>query len=108
MPGVYALSRQEIDNLVGTRLEYGATFLWINIDEEASNVTAYKRETVTAGQLEDDFRVNSASLGISGDEVVFYQVSAEKDSLFGCFFYLIDPAHALIYYEGVFFEAVRE
>lgn len=108
LSGVYALSQDEIDSLVGARLEYGVTSLWTNTDGELNNVNGYERETVAAQDLEADYRISRDDLGISGDEVVYYQVDAEKDSTFGCSFYLIDPEHALIYYEGVFFEATRE
>lgn len=108
LPGVYALSQSEIDGLVGTRLEYGITSLWTNTDGERDPVTGYERETVTIEELEEVYRINGDDLGISEDETVYYQVNAERDSLFGCFFYLIDSEHALIYYEGVFFEAERE
>ena len=105
---VYALDQSQIDSLVGARLEYGIASLWTNVDGAGSVVTGYERETVTSGQLEEDFGVSSADLGIVEDELVYYQVSAQKDSPFGCFFYLLDQDHALIYYEGVFFEAERE
>ncbi len=105
---IYALDQSQIDSLLGARLEYGIASLWTNVDGAGSVVMGYERETVTSGQLEEDFGVSSADLGIVEDELVYYQVSAQKDSPFGCFFYLLDQDHALIYYEGVFFEAERE
>lgn len=108
LPGVYALSQGELDSLAGARLEYGITSLWTNMEGERSTVTGYERERVPVEDLEADFGINREDLGITADELVYYQVNAEKESLFGCFFYLVDPEHALIYYEGAFFEAARE
>lgn len=108
LPGVYALSQNEIDSLADARLEYGITSFWTNADGERSTVTGYEREVVTAEELETYYRINKDELGITADDLVYYQVNAEKESLFGCFFYLVDAEHALIYYEGVFFEVVRE
>ena len=59
-------------------------------------------------ELAADFRINSETLELAVDELEYFQVEAEGDSLFGHFFYQVDSDHALIYYEGVFFEAVRE
>ena len=81
--------------------------MWTNVDGETNAVTGYEREVVATGQLEEDFRVDGAALGITGDEVVSYRVNTQNEFQFGCFFYLIDSEHALIYYEGAFFEAVR-
>lgn len=108
LPGVYALSQNEIDSLVGARLEYGINSLWTNTDGETSDVTGYEKETVAVNDLEEDFQFDRENLGISTDELTYYQVHAEKEDLFGTFFYLIDSEHALIYYEGVFFEVTRE
>ncbi len=107
LPGIYALSQQEIDSYADARLEYGAASMWTNVDGETNAVTGYEREVVATGQLEEDFRVDGAALGITGDEVVSYRVNTQNEFQFGCFFYLIDSEHALIYYEGAFFEAVR-
>lgn len=108
LPGVYALPQEEIDSYVGVRLEYGIDSLWRNTDGERSTVIRYGKETVTAEELEESYRISSASLGITAGELTYYHVNTEQDSLFGCFFYLTDSGHALIYYEGVFFEAARE
>lgn len=108
LPGVYALSQNEIDSLVGARLEYGINSLWTNTDGETSDVTGYEKETVAVNDLEEDFQFDRENLGVSTDELTYYQVHAEKEDLFGTFFYLIDSEHALIYYEGVFFEVTRE
>ncbi len=108
LPGVYALTQEEIEGYVDARLEYGITSLWTNMDGDQHTVTGYERRILTADQLQEEYRMNREQLGLSTDDLIAYQVEAEQDSLFGCFFYLVDSDHALIYYEGVFFEAVRE
>lgn len=108
LPGVYALTQEEIDGYASARLEYGNAFWWTNVDGENRNVEGYEKSTVTMDELAADFRINSENLELSVDELEYFQVEAEGDSLFGQFFYLVDSDHALIYYEGVFFEAVRE
>lgn len=108
LPGIYALTQEEIDSYASARLEYGNAFLWTNIDGETQNVDRYEKSTVTMDELAADFRINSENLELAVDELEYFQVETEGDSLFGHFFYLVDSDHALIYYEGVFFEAVRE
>ncbi|MCM1127015.1 MAG: M56 family metallopeptidase [Lachnospiraceae bacterium] len=108
LPDVYALTQEEIDSLTGARLEYGNAFLWTNVDGETRETTGYEKSMVTMEELEEEFRISGENLGLDAEELVSYQVETQGDSLFGCFFYLADAEHALIYYEGVFFEAVRE
>lgn len=82
--------------------------MWTNVDGAQSTVTGYERNMITVEELEADYRINRDKMGLTEDNLVSYQVNAEKESLFGCFFYLVDAEHAYVYYEGVFFEAVRE
>lgn len=108
LPGVYALSQEKIDLYANARLAYGIVSLWTNIDGENRAVKGYEKSTVTMEELGQEFGINGEMLELNAGELVSFRVEAEGDSLFGHFFYLIDTDHALIYYEGVFFEAVRE
>lgn len=108
LPGVYALAQDEIDQYAGARLEYGVTSLWTSTGGESQMVGSYEKSMVTMEELGQDFGINVNNLELEVNELVSFQVEAEGESLFGHFFYLTDPDHALIYYEGVFFEAERE
>ena len=54
--------------------------------------------------------VDVAAMGFSTTSLDYFELEGVSDSasLFGQFFYQIDADNALIYYEGVFFRAVRE
>lgn len=108
LPGVYALSQEEIDGYVGAGMEYGVASLWTSLDGEERAVEGYERRTVTIQEMEADFSISRDALELTAGELTFYQLNGQQDSLFGTFFYLVDTDHALIYYEGVFFEAERE
>lgn len=108
LPGVYALTQEEIDRYAGARLEYGNAFLWTNVDGKNQYVEGYEKSIVTMDELAANFHINGENLELAADELEYFQMDAEGESLFGHFFYLVDSNHALIYYEGVFFEAIRE
>lgn len=108
LPGIYALSQDEIDQYANARLEYRIAYLWTNVEGENREVESYDKSIVPVEELGQDFGISGEQLELNVNELASFQVEAEGDSLFGHFFYLVDTDHALIYYEGVFFEAVRE
>lgn len=108
--GVYALSEEEIKSLENKHLQYGRYWYKVLGDENPYTVDNYRKETVTAEQFEEDFMVDMAAMGFSTTSLDYFELEGVSDSasLFGQFFYQIDADNALIYYEGVFFRAVRE
>lgn len=107
-PGVYALSQEEIDSYVGSRLEYDIETMKRSTEESSYVITQYEKSVITADELAASFSISRDSLDLPAAELISYQLATESDSLFGCFFYLVDAEHAYIYYDGVFFEAVRD
>lgn len=118
--GIYALSAEEIESFEGIGLEYGRYWFKRSTQETGQILDRYKREQITAAELEEAFSVNAADLGIDTDTLACYELQRvrftyreqnEKRTTadnFGVHFYLIDGYHALIYHEGVFFRAERE
>ncbi len=118
--GIYALSAEEIEGFEGIELEYGRYWFKRSTQETGQILDRYKREQITAAELEEAFSVNAADLGIDTDMLACYELqgvrftyreqNAQRTTAdnFGVHFYLIDGYHALIYHEGVFFRAERE
>ncbi len=118
--GIYALSAEEIEGFEGIELEYGRYWFKRSTQETGQILDRYKREQITAAELEEAFSVNAADLGIDTDTLACYELqgvrftyreqNAQRTTAdnFGVHFYLIDGYHALIYHEGVFFRAERE
>ena len=108
--GVYALSEEEIKSLENKHLQYGRYWYKVLSDENAYTVDNYRKESITVEQFEEDFMVDVAAMGFSTTSLDYFELEGVSDSasLFGQFFYQIDADNALIYYEGVFFRAVRE
>lgn len=111
--GIYALSDEEIESYENIHLEYG--MYWYNLlsyDPDTANYTVenYRKETLSASEFEESFRTDVSAMGLSATELTYYELEGTDDSapLFGQHFYQIDTDNALIYYEGVFFRAVRE
>lgn len=107
--GVSALSQEEMEGFENTQLEYGM-YWYKQGSNDPSTVDHYRKETITSGVFEEDFRVNISAMGISATEFDAYELEGVQDSAssFGQYFYQVDEDNALIYYEGVFFRAVRE
>ena len=108
--GVYALPEEEIRSLENKHLQYGRYWYKISGDEESYTVDNYRKDSITAGQFEEDFRTDIEAMGLSAASFDYFELEGVSDSasLFGQYFYQIDADNALIYYEGVFFRAVRE
>lgn len=107
--GIYGLSEEEIESFEGARLQYGMHWYKKNT-EDPCTVDNYRKETITAEEFEESFRTNIESMGLSAASFDSFSLEGVSGatSLFGQFFYQIDADNALIYYEGVFFQAVRE
>lgn len=107
--GIYGLSEEEIESFENTYLQYGMHWYKKNT-EDPCTVDNYRKETITAEEFEESFRTNIEAMGISATSFDSFSLEGVSgaDSLFGQFFYQIDADNALIYYEGVFFRAVRE
>ena len=108
--GIYALSDEEIESLEGTHLQYGIYWYKLLGSDDIYTVDNYRKESVTAREFEEGFRTDIGNMGLSTTAFDYYELEGVSDSasLFGQFFYQIDSDNALIYYEGVFFRAVRE
>ena len=111
--GIHALSDEEIESYVNTQLEYAVHWYYPGrylYDVPAYTVENYRKETVTADEFEEDFKADLEAMGISAEELVYYELEGTADDAppFGQHFYQIDADSALIYYEGVFFRAVRD
>lgn len=107
--GISALSQEEIESFENTQLEYGM-YWYKQGSNDPCTVDHYRKETVTSGVFEEDFSTSVSAMGISAAEFDYYELEGVPDSssLFGQFFYQIDADNALVYYEGVFFRAIRE
>lgn len=105
--GISALSREEKESCVGSRLEYGRYYFGLE-SEKRQAVSAFKKETVTKEELQKAFGVSAEEPMKSAENFRYYEAQGNLDSLFGAFFYQADAEHAWIYYEGVFFRAIRE
>ncbi|MCM1541144.1 MAG: hypothetical protein NC121_07775 [Blautia sp.] len=113
--GIYALSDEEIKSFEDIHLEYGRYWYYMgsqpyNYDVPAYTVENYRKEKIYASQFEEGFRTNLDTMGLSVTEFDYFELEGVEDSapLFGRYFYQIDANNALIWYEGVFFRAVRE
>lgn len=107
--GISALSQEEMESFENTQLEYGM-YWYKQGSNDPSTVDHYRKETVTSGTFEQDFGTSINTMGISAMKFDYYELEGVQNSttLFGQNFYQIDENNALIYYEGVFFQAVRE
>lgn len=107
--GVYTLSEEEMESFENTRLQYGI-YWYKQGSNDLCTVDHYRKETVTVGVFEEEFKTSVSVMGISATEFDYYELEGVQDSssLFGQHFYQIDADNGLIYYEGVFFRAVRE
>jgi len=107
--GIYALSPEEIESFENTQLVYGRYWYKQGLEDNLT-VENYKKELLTAQEFEESFRVNMGEMGFLADSLILYELEGVTDSasLFGQNFYQIDKDNALIFYEGVFFRAVRE
>lgn len=100
----YALSEDEINSLIGTTITYGSD-VFKNGDTKIS-VSKYEEEHETADQFYENFGIHLTDIEITEDNVndVFIGVEGE---FFGDNFYIKDSNTLVIYYVGVFFEAIR-
>jgi len=107
--GIHALSEEEIKSFENTQLQYGR-YWYKQGSEDSCTVDHYRKESITAEQFEEDFKINTEIMGLTAASFDYFELEGVSDSasLFGQFFYQIDKDNALIYYEGVFFRAVRE
>lgn len=105
--GVYALSDEQIQAIIGTRLEYTEDSCRRSLTGTVESVNQYTVGVITGEQLEEDFGMSAEALGVAGMELQYYEVDWDSMDLFGQFFYQIDKDNALVYYEGVFFRAER-
>ena len=107
--GIYALSEEEIESFENTQLVYGI-YWYKQGSNDPYTVDNYRKETIAASVFEEDFKADISVMGLSATEFDYFELEGVEDSasLFGQYFYQIDTDNALIYYEGVFFRAVRE
>ncbi len=109
--GIYALSQEEIQNLIGTTIEYANNYMNSGVDQKKYSVKQYHKELVTAREFDESFKLSTGDdLGIAAIGFDYYELEIEEDisyNPFGKFFYQIDAENALIYYEGVFFWAEK-
>lgn len=103
---VYALSEEEIDGMIGKTVTYEADKFFYDNSEEGGAVL-YREEMMTDSRLDEDFGVAYADLGISGSELLHVEAEGVEGNFFGIYFYVVDENTLMIYYDGVFFEAVR-
>ncbi len=111
-PGIYALSQEEIQRLIGTTIEYTNNSMQSGADQKKYSVKQYHKELVTAREFDESFKLSiGEDLGIAAIGFDYYELEIMEDisfNPFGKFFYQIDAENALIYYEGVFFWAQKE
>lgn len=107
--GISALSEEEIESFENTQLVYGM-YWYKRGSDDPYTVDHYRKETITSSVFEEDFKTSFSAMGISTAELDYFELEGVQDSasLFGQHFYQIDADNALVYYEGVFFRAVRE
>lgn len=107
--GISALSEEEIGSFENTQLVYGM-YWYKQGSDDPYTVDHYRKETITSSVFEEDFKTSFSAMGISAAELDYFELEGVQDSasLFGQHFYQIDADNALVYYEGVFFRAVRE
>lgn len=103
---VYAMSQDEIDGMIGRTVTYQADKFYYDGNTEGDAVT-YHEEMVTDSQLSEDFNVVFSGLGIADSELLHVEAKGIEGNFFGTYFYVLGENTLMIYYEGVFFEAVR-
>ena len=100
---VYAMSQEEIEEVIGNKLSYApVSFAW----NGNTMSTSYSDKTYSANQFSEDFGIQSSELGMKEKEFLAVSVLTEGNFI-GQNFYVIDENNLLVYYEGVFFKAER-
>ncbi len=100
--GVYVLSTDEINSYIGTSLQYGADYFQ-SADGNFS-VPMYNRELVGWQDFSNLFGKHTLkNAGILSKNIDSYNLDVPGDAPFGCFVYLYDSHHGLVFYEGVLF-----
>lgn len=104
----YAMSEEEIQEMLGTSLTYQEDlflFQFPGKDKYDIQIGGYEEEgTLTNEMFEEAYGNTLPNLGVEQEEVTGVQVASEGN-VFGFMFYIIDDSTMLVYYEGVFFEA---
>jgi hypothetical protein len=103
----YALSQEEIEDIIGTTLSYQADSYVYNKNAMDISQYGYGQDLYNTDNMYIDFNVSASDLGITEEEVLAVGILVEGD-MFGSYFYVLDENTLLIYYQGVFFEACRE
>lgn len=99
--GINALSADQIDSYIGTSLQYGADYFQ-SADGNFS-VPMYNREVVSWEDFSDLFGNALKNAGILSKSIDSYTLDVPGDAPFGCFVYLYDSHHGLVFCEGVLF-----
>jgi hypothetical protein len=100
---VYAMSQDEIEEVIGNALSYApVSFAW----NGNTMSTSYSEKTYSANQFSEDFGIQASELGMKEKEFLAVSVLTEGNFI-GQNFYVIDENNLLVYYEGVFFKAER-
>ncbi len=100
----YALSEDEMNGLIGIMVTYGSDVYKNGIAE--IDISGYEEEKETSDQFYKNFGIHLTDIGITENTVDNVFVGAEGE-FFGANFYIKDLNTLVIYYEGVFFEAIR-
>ena len=99
--GIYALSAEQIDSYIGTSLQYGADYFQ-SADGNFS-VPMYNRELVSWEEFSNLFGNALKNARILSKSIDSYNLDVPGDAPFGCFVYLYDSHHGLVFCEGVLF-----
>lgn len=104
--GIYALSQEEIDQILGTVIRYEDN-MFVSGDTNV-DTPEYEESVITAEEFaqENNHRVTFSMLGIEKAEVTCVMIA--NADVVGDWFYVKDDDHLIVSREGVFFNAQRK
>lgn len=103
---VYALSEDEINAFLGSRLSYSADTFRFNEEERAISEYEAENEAYTEEMLAEEYGLNLGEWWNNKPQVTFFAISSE-DNFFGRQFFVADEETLWIYHEGIMFLAKR-
>lgn len=108
---IYALSEEEMNQYLHAYLEYDRYVYNFSITGQeplTGTLEGFKKESLTKEEFQSLYDINKELNGPETENYDSYEVIGKTgDSVFGDTVILLDQDNAYIYYEGVFFLAIR-
>lgn len=100
---VYALTEEEINRMEGSEIIYSKDEY--TFQETVCDTPSYQETLLSEEEFERDWKLKLSDLGLKEKEVT--AVSVENSDFFGKLIFIKDENTLIIYYDGVYFEAVK-